>query len=54
MLGVVGLSVPDEGNRVSAATPQQAVCSQVMHNIQPESPPNLGRMAEQLDGPVPK
>lgn len=37
-----------------ADTPQQAVCGQVMHNMQPESRPNLGRMAEKLGGPVPK
>jgi hypothetical protein len=37
-----------------ADTPQQAVYSQVMHHMQPESRPNLGRLAETLGGPVPK
>jgi hypothetical protein len=37
-----------------ADTPQQAVCSQVMHNMPAESLANLGRMAAKLDGPVPK
>ena len=37
-----------------AYTPQQAVCGQVIHKMQPKSRPNLGRRAENLGGPVPK
>jgi hypothetical protein len=37
-----------------ADTPQQAVCGQVMHNMQAESRAKLVRMAEKLGGPVPK